>query len=50
VVLAIMVLSRESGSRESHGHVRQDMASRLFALDGAEVVEVDAEAAGSRTV
>jgi hypothetical protein len=26
------------------------MASRLFALDGAEVVEVDAEAGGSRTV
>ena len=29
--------------------MRQDMASRLFALDGAEVVEVDAEAGGSRT-
>ena len=30
--------------------MRQDMASRLFALDGAEVVEVDAESGGGRTV
>ena len=30
--------------------MRQDMASRLFALDGAEVVEVDEEPGGGRTV
>ena len=34
----------------SHGHVRQDMASRLFALEGAEVAEVDVEPGGGRTV
>ena len=30
--------------------MRQDMASRLFALDGAEVAEVDEEPGGGRTV
>ena len=30
--------------------MRQDMASRLFALEGAEVAEVDAEPGGGRTV
>jgi hypothetical protein len=30
--------------------VSQDMATRLFALDGVDVVEVDAEAGGSRAV
>jgi hypothetical protein len=30
--------------------VRQDMATRLFALDGVQVAEVDAEADGGRTV
>ena len=30
--------------------MRQDMASRLFALEGAEVAEVDEEPGGGRTV
>jgi hypothetical protein len=44
--LEIMVLSTEHVISK-HGRVRREMASRLFALDGAEAAKVDQEPAAA---